>query len=104
MESTHRRKAFPWPLPHGQIWVETWSVFDKDKLSTRELTSKEEGKLLDLRPEWYQYIAEVVCNWNTSLTPICLLAEVGISGTQWILMSFICASVINHDVTKVSGQ
>jgi hypothetical protein len=45
-------KLFPWPRPHGQIWVETWSVFDKDKLSTRELTLKEAGKLLDLRPEW----------------------------------------------------
>jgi hypothetical protein len=60
--------------------VETWSVFDKDKLSTRELTLKEAGKLLDLRPEWSQDIAEIVWNWNNSAPPhICLLAEVGIS-------------------------
>jgi hypothetical protein len=36
-------KLPPWPRPHGQIWAETWSVFDKDKLSTRELTLKEAG-------------------------------------------------------------
>jgi hypothetical protein len=35
-------KLFPWPRPHRQIWVETWSVFDKDQLSTRELTLKKQ--------------------------------------------------------------
>jgi hypothetical protein len=65
--------------------VETWSAFDKDKLSTLELTLKEAGQLLDLRPEWSQDIADIVCNWNNfAPPPICLLAEVGISGAQWI--------------------
>jgi hypothetical protein len=41
-------KLFPWLRPHEQMWVETWSVFDKDQLSTRELTLKEAGQLLDL--------------------------------------------------------
>jgi hypothetical protein len=78
-------KLFPWTRPHGQIWVETWSVFDKDQLSTCELTFKEAGQLLDLRPEWSQDIAEIVWNWNNSAPPhIRLLAEVGISGAQWI--------------------
>jgi hypothetical protein len=61
--------------------VETWSVFDKNQLSTRELTLKEAVKLLDLRPEWSQDIAEIVWNWTNSVPPhIRLLAEVGISG------------------------
>jgi hypothetical protein len=41
--------------------------------------------LLDLRPEWSQDISEIVWNWNNSVPPpIRLLAEVGISGAQWI--------------------
>jgi hypothetical protein len=46
---------------------------------------KEAGQLLDVRPEWSQDIAEIVWNWNNSApSPICLLAEVGISGARWI--------------------
>jgi hypothetical protein len=41
--------------------------------------------MLDLRTEWSQDIAEIVWNWNTyAPPPICILAEVGISGAQWI--------------------
>jgi hypothetical protein len=89
------KQGFKWK-PHtegkispGRVLMEKfgWKLgpfFDKDKLSTRELTMKEAGQLLDLRSEWYQDIAEIVCKWNTSLPPIRLLAEVGISGAQWI--------------------
>jgi hypothetical protein len=32
------------------------------------------------------------------------LTEAGILANELLLMSFICASVINYDITKVMGQ
>jgi hypothetical protein len=45
--------------------------------------------------------------WGLSekLIGVLLLAHITLVDLVWnILMSFICASVVNHDITKVMGQ
>jgi hypothetical protein len=48
---------FPWHLPQEHIWVETSSVFIKDKLIIRELSKKERAQIIDLCI-WYHNYAQ----------------------------------------------
>ena len=56
---------FPWTFLSPPMWVETYSILWNEKLTTRELTKRELGQLIDLRPEWADDIVPEVSNWKS---------------------------------------
>ena len=52
------------------MWVETYYVFQNEKLTMRELTKIELGRILDLRPEWADDIDAEVSNWDSREPPL----------------------------------
>jgi hypothetical protein len=76
---------FPWPLPQEHIWVETSSVFIKEKLIIRELSKKERAQIIDLRIYWAENLVEEFWKWNHGQAPpLRLLCEIGIVGAAWL--------------------
>ena len=70
------------------MWVETYYVFRNENFTSQELTTRELGQLIYLRPEWADDIATEVSNWNCRETPpIRILVEIGITGAYrlWTL-------------------
>jgi hypothetical protein len=76
---------FPWPLPQEHIWVETSSVFIKEKVIIRELSKKERAQIIDLRTDWAEYLVEEFWKWNHGQAPpLRLFCEIGIVGAAWL--------------------
>ena len=50
--------TFLWPFPSPPMWVETYYVFFNEKITTQELTKRELGQLIDLRPKWEDGVAK----------------------------------------------
>ena len=67
------------------MWIETYYFFQKEKLTTQELTKIELGQLLDLRTEWADNITiEVIsCNYREP-PPIRIISEISIAGDYWL--------------------
>ena len=76
---------FTWPFLQEHIWVETSSVFIKDKLIIRELSKNKQGNIINLRTYWAGVIVEEFGKWNHGHEPpLCLIFEIGIVGAAWL--------------------
>ena len=85
MASTFGRYSFSLEFFSLPMWVETYSVFLNEKLTTQELTKRELGQLIDLRPEWADDSSTEVTNWNCRDHPLIrLLSEIVTAGAYWL--------------------
>ena len=76
---------FPWPFLQECIWVETCSIFIKDKMIIHEHSKKERAQKIDLRTDWTDFFVEECWKWNHGQAPtLQLLCEIGIVAAAWL--------------------